>query len=161
MAAVHGSYLAHLLPALLVFGIGGGLTLPALATLGMSAASAEDAGRVSGLFNTSQQIGAAAGVALLSTIAVARTGQLLSAREPLAAALTGGYRVAFGAGAALAMLALIVAAILVRPVCRGREPVRRPGRDPGRVHPGPARSSLARQASQSASTERNQNDRVG
>jgi EmrB/QacA subfamily drug resistance transporter len=130
---VHGSYFADLLPALLLFGAGGGLTLPALATLGMSAASAEDAGRVSGLFNTSQQIGAAAGVALLSAIAAARTGHLLSTREPLAAALTGGYREAFGAGALLAVLALIVAAIVLRPRCSRRE-----SRD---VHPGPACSS--------------------
>ena len=119
---VHGSYPVHLLPALLLFGAGGGLALPALATLGMSAATARDAGVVSGLFNTSQQIGAAAGIALLSTLAVARTSQLLRVREPRAAALTGGYHLAFGTGAALAALALIVAAVLLRPPGRRREP---------------------------------------
>ncbi len=119
---VHGSYAAHLLPALLLFGAGGGLTLPALATLGMSAATAADAGLVSGLFNTTQQVGAAAGVALLSTIAAARTGQLRAAGDRPAAALTGGYHVAFDGGAALAVLALIVAAILLRPGSSDRDP---------------------------------------
>jgi EmrB/QacA subfamily drug resistance transporter len=118
----HGSYAAHLLPALVLFGAGGGLTLPVLATLGMSAATAADAGLVSGLFNTTQQVGAAAGVALLSTIAAARTGQLRAAGDRAAAALAGGYHVAFGAAAALAALGLIVAALLLRPGRDDRDP---------------------------------------
>jgi EmrB/QacA subfamily drug resistance transporter len=126
---VHGSYVAHLLPALLLFGAGGGLTLPALATLGMSAATPADAGLVSGLFNTTQQVGAAAGVALLSAIAAARTGQLRAAGQLPAAALTGGYHVAFGTGAALAALALIIAAIAV-PGSRGSGPAPAAGRRP-------------------------------
>ena len=44
----HGGYAAHLLPALVVFGLGGGLALPALAMLGMSAATTDDAGRCPG-----------------------------------------------------------------------------------------------------------------
>ena len=111
----HGGYAAHLLPALVVFGLGGGLALPALAMLGMSAATTDDAGLVSGLFNTSQQIGAALGVALLSTLAAARTGLLLTARQPAATALTGGYHLAFGTGAALAVVALLLAATWLRP----------------------------------------------
>jgi MFS family permease len=104
-----GGYAEHLLPALLVFGAGGGLTLPALATLGMSAATAEDAGLVSGLFNTSQQAGAAVGVALLSTLAAARTSHLLRAGQSSAAALNGGYHLAFAVGAGLAGAALVLA----------------------------------------------------
>jgi EmrB/QacA subfamily drug resistance transporter len=116
---VHGSYAVHLLPAMLVFGAGGGLTLPALATLGMSAATPADAGIVSGLFNTTQQVGAALGVALRSTLAAARTAQLAAmAGRPgamTAAALTGGYRLAFVVGAGLAAGALVVAMAVLRP----------------------------------------------
>jgi hypothetical protein len=104
---------------MLVFGAGGGLTLPALAMLGMSAASPADAGTVSGLFNTTQQVGAALGVALLSTLAAARTAHLaVAAGRPgvvTAAALTGGYRLAFVVGTGLAAGALIVALIVLRP----------------------------------------------
>ena len=45
----------------------------------MSGARADDAGLASGLFNTTQQIGMALGVAVLSTLAAARTGGLLAA----------------------------------------------------------------------------------
>jgi len=111
---VHGSYLAHLLGPLVLFGAGGGLTLPALASLAMSGATDSDAGLASGLFNTTQQIGAALGVAVLSTLAAARTASLHVAGLDSAAALTSGYRLAFATGAGLAVAALIVAAILLR-----------------------------------------------
>ncbi|MFD2348929.1 hypothetical protein ACFSTC_05240 [Nonomuraea ferruginea] len=93
---------------------GGGLVLPALATLGMSAARADDAGLASGLFNTTQQIGMALGVAVLSTMAASRTGDLLARGMTDAAALTGGYRLAFGIAAALLLTALVVAVTVLR-----------------------------------------------
>jgi EmrB/QacA subfamily drug resistance transporter len=109
-----GSYLAHLLGPLLMFGIGGGLTLPALASLAMSGATPSDAGLASGLFNTTQQIGAALGVAVLSSLAAARTASLHAAGVDGASALTSGYRLAFAAGAGLSVAAVIVAALLLR-----------------------------------------------
>lgn len=107
---VHGGYLVHVLPALLVFGLGGGLTLPALASLAMSAATEGDAGLTSGLFNTTQQVGAALGVAVLSTLAAARTASLRSGGLDRASALTGGYRLAVAIAACLTMAATIMAA---------------------------------------------------
>jgi EmrB/QacA subfamily drug resistance transporter len=111
---VTGDYGARLLPALVIFGLGGGLTLPMLATLGMSASTAADAGVVSGLFNTTQQIGAAVGVALLSTLAASHTARLRHQDVAVAVALTGGYRLAFAVGAGLSAAALIVAATVLR-----------------------------------------------
>jgi EmrB/QacA subfamily drug resistance transporter len=109
-----GSYPVHLLPTMLLTG-GFGLAFPAMITLAMSGASASDAGVASGLVNTTQQVGAALGVAVLSTLAAARASQLLAAGRPAAEALTGGYRVAFGVGAGLAAAALVLAAVLLRP----------------------------------------------
>ncbi|MDR0342713.1 MAG: MFS transporter, partial [Nocardiopsaceae bacterium] len=57
-APAPAEYAAQVLPWLLLFSIGGGLVLPALTALGMSAAGPGDAGAVSGLFNTTQQVGA-------------------------------------------------------------------------------------------------------
>jgi MFS family permease len=111
---VHGSYLAHLLGPLVLFGAGAGLTLPALASLGMSGATPTDAGLASGLFNTTQQVGAALGVAVLSTLAAARTASLEAARLDSASSLTSGYRLAFTTGAGLAVAAVIAAAVLLR-----------------------------------------------
>jgi EmrB/QacA subfamily drug resistance transporter len=108
-----GSYPLHLLPTMLLLG-GFGLAFPAMITLAMSGASDSDAGVASGLVNTTQQVGAALGVAVLSTLAASRTGHLLAAGRPAAVALTGGYHVAFGTGAGLAAAALVLAAVVLR-----------------------------------------------
>ncbi len=114
-AAGSGSaYPLHLLPTMLLTG-GFGLAFPAMITLAMSGAPDADAGVASGLVNTTQQVGAALGVAVLSTLAASRTGHLLAAGQPAASALTGGYHLAFGTGAGLAAAALILAAVALRP----------------------------------------------
>lgn len=108
---VRGGYLGHVLPALVIFGLGGGLTLPALASLAMSAATEGDAGLTSGLFNTTQQVGAALGVAVLSTLAAARSASLRSGGLGAASALTGGYRLAIAISAGLTAAAIGAAAV--------------------------------------------------
>ena len=113
-----GSYPLHLLPTMLLTG-GFGLAFPAMITLAMSGASDTDAGVASGLVNTTQQVGAALGVAVLSTLAASGTGHLLAAGRPAAGALTGGYHVAFGVGAGRAAAALVLAAAVLRPAAAG------------------------------------------
>jgi Major Facilitator Superfamily len=108
------AYATELLPLLTLFGIGGGLTLPAIATLGMSGATDSDAGVISGLFNTSQQVGGALGLAVLTSLAAARTGS-----SDTAQALTSGYHLAWAAGAVLGAASIIVAVIALR---QGRHP---------------------------------------
>ncbi|GAA2409770.1 MFS transporter [Nonomuraea africana] len=110
---VNADYVTDLLPVMLLIA-GGGLVLPALTTLGMSGAKADDAGLASGLFNTTQQVGMAVGVAVLSTLAASHTEQLLAAGQSQAAALTGGYQVAFAIAAALLVAAFIVALLVLR-----------------------------------------------
>ncbi|MFI6880560.1 MFS transporter [Streptomyces sp. NPDC050400] len=121
---VQGAYVPDLLPVMLLVS-GGGLVLPALAGLGMSAASEEDAGLASGLFNTTQQIGMALGVAVLSTLAASRADSLASGGSSPAAALTGGYRLAFAVGAGLIGAAFLVALfVLRRPAAPTPQPTR-------------------------------------
>ena len=117
---VHARYVTDLLPVMLL-AAGFGLALPALTALGMSGAREQDAGLVSGLFNTTQQVGMAAGVAVLSTLAAARTDGLLATGAGRAVALTGGYRLAFATGAGLLLAAFVVAAVVLR--APGRRPV--------------------------------------
>ena len=102
-----------LLPVMLLIA-GGGLALPAITGLGMSGARPDDAGLASGLFNTTQQLGMAIGVAALSTAAASRTAGRLAAGAPEAAALTAGYRLAFTIGAALLLVSIAVAAFVLR-----------------------------------------------
>ncbi|SCE95230.1 drug resistance transporter, EmrB/QacA subfamily [Micromonospora coriariae] len=104
-----GGYLADVLPAMLIFGMAGGLTLPAVTTLAMSGATDADAGLASGLANTTQQVGGAVGLAALATLAATRADGLRAAGWAEAAALAGGYRMAFTVAAALVVAALLVA----------------------------------------------------
>ncbi|GLY77879.1 MFS transporter [Actinoallomurus iriomotensis] len=110
---VHAGYAVDLLPTMLLAS-GFGLATSALTTLGMSGAGAADTGLVSGLFNTSQQVGGALGVAVLSTFAASRTRGLTAAGHDRATALTGGYHLAFGIGAGLLVAALVLAAAVLR-----------------------------------------------
>ncbi|MFJ5849556.1 MFS transporter [Streptomyces sp. NPDC092903] len=124
----HGHYATDLLP-LMFLAAGFGLALPALTALGMSGAGEEDAGLVSGLFNTTQQIGMATGVAVLSTLAASRTGTLLSEGSSRAEALTGGYHLAFAVGGGLLTAAFVVALTVLgrtRPGTRTRTRSGRP-----------------------------------
>jgi predicted MFS family arabinose efflux permease len=121
---VQASYVTDLLPAMLLAG-GFGLALPALTSLAMSGASEDDAGLVSGLFNTTQQVGMAVGMAVLATIAASRTRALAATGVGDAEALTGGYRLAFATGAALLAVALLVALAVLR----------QPGAEQKEVHP--------------------------
>jgi EmrB/QacA subfamily drug resistance transporter len=105
----HAGYTAVLLPLFVLFGVGGGLTLPAVTALGMSGATDADAGVISGVFNTVQQVGGALGLALLTALAASRTGTGTSAQ-----ALTSGYHLAWTAGAVLGGVSIAVAAIALR-----------------------------------------------
>ncbi|WP_275408016.1 MFS transporter [Streptomyces sp. SID14515] len=118
---VRADYVTDLLPVMLL-AAGFGLALPALTSLGMSGAGDDDAGLTSGLFNTTQQIGMALGVAVLSTLAAGRTEALGAAGRSSAEALTGGYRLAFTVGAGLLAAAFVVATLMLRPGRTGGAP---------------------------------------
>ncbi len=113
-APVDGSYVVDILPALVLLGIGGGLSFPALMTIAMSEATPNDSGLASGLVNTTQQVGGALGLAVLATLAASRTDRLLVDGESAASALTSGYHLAFGIGAALLAVAVLLAATVLR-----------------------------------------------
>ncbi|UUN26617.1 MFS transporter [Streptomyces sp. FIT100] len=91
--AAHGSYVTAIMLPGIVMMAGGGLAGTPLATLATSGAEPSDAGLVSGLINTSRVMGGALGLAVLSTVAAARTGGGTSPE-----ALTAGYALAFRTG---------------------------------------------------------------
>ena len=125
-APVDGDYLADVMPALTMFGIGAGLAFPALMGLAMSGATAADSGLASGLVNTTQQVGAALGLAVLATLATSRSDELRAAGDSTAAALTGGYELAFAIGAALVGVAIVIATFVLRsPAAEAAEAERR------------------------------------
>lgn len=113
-AAGDPGYVTHLMPVLVLLGVGAGLALPAVTTLAMSGVIAEDSGAASGLANTTQQVGGAGGVALAATLATWRTSQLTGAGHAAVPALLAGYHLALGAAAGVIAVALVVAATALR-----------------------------------------------
>ncbi|HLZ21451.1 MAG TPA: MFS transporter [Ktedonobacterales bacterium] len=111
---MHGEYVRDLLPMMALLGVGGGLAFPALTVLAMSRATPQDAGLASGLLNTTSQVGAALGLAVLATLAANRTDHLLAAKLNTIAALSGGYHFAWAIGAGLVVATILVAVTLLR-----------------------------------------------
>ena len=115
-APVDGSYVRHVLPAMILLAFGAGVCFPALMTLAMSGATQSDAGLASGLVNTTAQVGGALGLAVLATLSATRSENLIDGGEATASsALTSGYHLAFLIGAGLVVAALVVAVTVLQP----------------------------------------------
>ncbi|MEW1861198.1 MFS transporter [Streptomyces sp. NBC_00669] len=110
----HASYVADILPPILLMGVAFGLVMPSLLTLGMAEAGPADSGLVSGVFNTAQQIGGALGLATLASIAGTRTEHRLAAGRTATTALADGYHLAFVVAAGLLTAAAVLAGVLLR-----------------------------------------------
>jgi EmrB/QacA subfamily drug resistance transporter len=109
-----GSYVGDLLPGFLVIAIGMGFSFVPVSIAALAGVEAKDAGLASGLINTSQQIGGALGIAVLSSVAVAHTTAASKAGERTAEALTSGFHAAFWVGAAIAAAGAVASLLLVR-----------------------------------------------
>src|SRR5439155_18347911 len=94
--------------------IGMGMTFVPLTLLATTNVDAADAGLASGLFNTTQQVGGALGLAVLSTLANSHTTHLLRDGVGTPTALTRGFHVAFGAGAVLLAAAIVIIVLFIR-----------------------------------------------
>jgi EmrB/QacA subfamily drug resistance transporter len=109
---VHGSYATDVLPSLLLTSLGMGAVFMPLTLIATTGLENEDQGLASGLFNTSQQIGGALGLAILSTVAASRTAHLGGSTDPQA--LVGGFHWAFAGGAMFVAAALVTLVALLR-----------------------------------------------
>jgi EmrB/QacA subfamily drug resistance transporter len=112
--SVDGSYWADLFPGFLILGVAIPFAFVPITIAALARTKPEEAGLASGLINTSQQIGGALGIALLSTIAVSTTEDELARGIAEPAALTEGFVNAFWAGAAIAFAGVLVSIFLVR-----------------------------------------------
>jgi MFS family permease len=108
--SVNGSYWPELFFGLLVFGAGLGSAFVAAQIAALTGAAERESGLAAGLADSSFNIGSALGIAILSTVAVARAGP---GAGP--AAVTEGFRAAFAAAAGIAALGAVLALVLFRP----------------------------------------------
>ncbi|MBV8461706.1 MAG: MFS transporter [Acidimicrobiales bacterium] len=122
------SYASSVLPAELLLGLGLGLAFVPIISTATARAEPRDAGVVSAMTNTSQQIGASVGTALLNTIAASATAAYLAghvhAAGEVTAATVHGYAVASVYSMAVLGLAAVVSAVLIdaRPLARAPDP---------------------------------------
>jgi EmrB/QacA subfamily drug resistance transporter len=107
--SVHGSFLSDILGPSLLAAVGLGFAFVTTTIAAVSGVEEREAGLASGLINTSQQIGGALGLAVLSAISISVIG---SSHAP--ADLTDGFRAAFLAGSGIALLGLVATLTLVR-----------------------------------------------
>jgi MFS family permease len=112
--SVGGSYLADLLPGFLLISVGLGFSFVPISIAALAGVQPTEAGLASGLINTSQQIGGALGVAVLSTIATTTTDDAVAAGDAVPVALTDGFQAAFLVGAAIAFVGVLVSIFVVR-----------------------------------------------
>ena len=117
---VDGSYATDVLPGLVLMAFGMGNTFVPITLIATTNVDEHDAGLASGLFNTSQQVGGALGLAVLSTLAAEKTASYLAGLghqpgpQDLAAGLVEGFQVAFTSAAILVTVGAIILALLLR-----------------------------------------------
>ncbi|MEU5546055.1 MFS transporter [Streptomyces sioyaensis] len=100
---VHGSYLGTILGPGILMALGAGLTATPIASIATSGADPADQGLVSGLINTSRQMGGALGLSVLSTVAASRTEANNGPQ-----AMADGYGLAFQVGSLILLVSLVL-----------------------------------------------------
>ena len=107
---VDGSYVADVLPALVLSSLGFGAIFMPLTLIATTGLDDDDQGLASGLYNTSQQVGGALGLAVLATLATSKGASAGGSPD----ALVVGFHWAFAAGAAMMVAALVTMLALLR-----------------------------------------------
>ena len=106
---IHGTYAADLLPGLLILSIGLGAEFVAATTAANAGVPPQTAGLAAALFNASQWIGGALGLAIFSAIATARTNHLLAGHAAPSTALDAGFHQALIAASIFMLAATLFA----------------------------------------------------
>ena len=113
-APVDGNFALDVLPGMILLGLGAGVAFNPVLLAAISDVSPSESGLASGVVNTSFMMGGALGLAVLASLAAARTDNLLASGVSSPAALTGGYHIAFVVGAVFAAAAAFLSAVLLR-----------------------------------------------
>jgi EmrB/QacA subfamily drug resistance transporter len=115
-APVDGSFVADVLPSMILLGLGAGMAFNPVLLAAMGDVDPTEAGLASGIVNTAFMMGGALGLAVLASLAASRTDTLLAAGDTQLESLAGGYHLAFLVGALFAATAAAVGAALLRPL---------------------------------------------
>jgi EmrB/QacA subfamily drug resistance transporter len=113
-APVDGNFAVDVLPAMLLQGFGAGIAFNPILLAAMGDVAPQEAGLASGIVNTAFMMGGAVGLAILASVADARTDNLLASGDGRVAALTGGYHAGFLLGAIFTVGAAVLGAAVLR-----------------------------------------------
>jgi hypothetical protein len=127
LAPVSGNLTADVLPGMLLFGVGAGMASTPLLLAAMSGVAPSESGVASGVVNTTLTMGGAFGLAIVTSVAAARTQDLLASGNAWPIALTGGYHAAFFTGAGFSAMAASFSAVLLRTEVRASQSERDQG----------------------------------
>jgi EmrB/QacA subfamily drug resistance transporter len=122
VAPVEGTYGMHVLPGMILLGVGAGMAFNPLLLAAMNDASEHEAGLASGIVNTAFMMGGALGLAVLASLADARTSAQLAGGVDPREALNAGYRLAFGVGAGMALLGALLGRVWLQPRAAPADP---------------------------------------
>jgi MFS family permease len=111
-----GNVWVDVVPAMALLGIGAGIAFNPLLLAAMNDVPPSDSGLASGMVNTSFMMGGALGLAVLASLAAARTQQAAASGVDAIEALNAGYQLAFAVGAGFAILAAVIGAVMFRKV---------------------------------------------
>jgi EmrB/QacA subfamily drug resistance transporter len=112
--SVGGGFTTDILGPSLLAAAGLGFAFVTTTIAAVAGVEERESGLASGLINTSQQIGGALGLAVLSSLATSHTSNLLSDGSGLKNALTDGFQTAFLGGAAIAALGFVLTLVLIK-----------------------------------------------
>jgi len=107
---LHGSYASDLLPGFLLLSLGAGPVFVSVTAAANAGVPSGKAGLAAGLLNSSQQVGSALGLAILSAVAITRTSHLTAAHVSPAVASDAGFHQALLVGSILMAAAALIAA---------------------------------------------------
>lgn len=113
LAPLEAPYASVIFPGMVLVGAGLGAAFPCIMDFAMSSATPSDSGLISGLVNTTAEVGGALGLAVVAAVAASRTNYVLATVNSMTAALVSGYQLAFAicticlvGGAVIAVVAL-------------------------------------------------------
>jgi EmrB/QacA subfamily drug resistance transporter len=113
-APVDGRFVLDVLPSMILLGIGAGMAFNPVLLAAMNDVEQSESGLASGIVNTAFMMGGALGLAVLASLAGARTEDRLAAGLSPREALTAGYHLAFLMGAGFALVAALLGALFIR-----------------------------------------------
>jgi EmrB/QacA subfamily drug resistance transporter len=106
---LHGSYVSDLLPGFVVMALGAGSVFVSVTAAANAGVPPDKAGLAAGLLNSSQQVGSALGLAVMSAVAITRTNNLIAAHASHLVASDAGYHQALLVGSILMAGAAVLA----------------------------------------------------